>query len=198
MRTTSAESLAESLFAAPATPTTPRLLGLDGRSGSGKTQLARDVARHLQARQISVAVVSMDDLYAGWNGLMAALPLLCHAVIGPLQAGRLAAYRRYDWERGCRGERVHLPEATVVIIEGVGSTTHSCREAFALTVWVQAPRQLRWERACARLGQGDFAPYAATWAAQEDELFGPDHYPQAPPGFDTVIDTTPSQVHVDG
>lgn len=193
-----AELIAELLFARTAAPSTPRLLGLDGRSGSGKTQVAREVAGFLTRQRVSVAVVSMDDVYAGWTGLAAALPLLCRDVIEPLRRGQPAAYRRYDWGRGHRAEVVDVPSADVVIIEGVGSTTHPCREAYTLTVWLHAPREERWERACTRSGQGDFAPYAEVWAAQEDELFGPDPYPRAPLGFDMAIDTTSRQVRVDG
>ena len=37
---------------------------IDGRSGSGKTSLAADVAESLGA-----AVLHLEDLYPGWDGL---------------------------------------------------------------------------------------------------------------------------------
>lgn len=174
----------------------PCLLGVDGRSGSGKTHLAGDIAEVLRHCQASVVVVSMDDLYPGWQGLAASLPTLCQDVIIPLSHGQPGAYRRYDWSRGAFAETVHVPVADAVIIEGVGSTTHWCRPLLRATVWVHAPRDVRLGRACGRTGQGDFAAYADRWSEQEDWLFGPDAYPLTPAAFDFVVAT--ESVLVDG
>ena len=43
------------------------VIGIDGRSGAGKTSLAREVAAAWPA-----ALVSMDSIYPGWEGLAAA------------------------------------------------------------------------------------------------------------------------------
>jgi uridine kinase len=48
-----------------------RLIGLDGRSGSGKTWLADRLARPLDA-----PVIHLDDLYPGWDGLAQAADVL--------------------------------------------------------------------------------------------------------------------------
>ncbi len=169
----------------------PHLVGVDGRSGSGKTQLAADLADHLRRQQVSVVVISMDDLYPGWDGLSASLPRLCEGVIEPLSHGRAGAYQRFDWDESRFTETVDVPVAEVVIIEGVGSTAHARRDDLRTTIWVHAPPSVRMDRAHRRTGQGDFAVYADRWAAQEEELFGMDTYPQAPSGYDIVVDTTP-------
>ncbi len=174
----------------------PVLLGIDGRSGSGKTHLAGDIADRLRRRHTYVVMVSMDDLYAGWEGLAASLPTLCDQVITPLSQARPGAYRRYDWERGTFAETVTIAPADVVLVEGVGSTAHACRHLLNVTVWVHASRDIRLSRACGREGQGNFAVYADRWAAQEDVLFGVDSHPQAPPGYDFVVST--DSVLVDG
>ncbi|MGB3827473.1 MAG: hypothetical protein WA962_01740 [Ornithinimicrobium sp.] len=166
----------------------PRLLGVDGRSGSGKTHLAAAVADTLRQSSVSVTTVTMDDLYVGWEGLSASLPRLCEGIIDPLSTGRDGAYRRYDWEQGRLAEEVTVSATDVVIIEGVGATTHRCRSRFALTVWVQASPPRRLTQACARRGQGDFAAHAQAWSAQEDALFGSDTYPRAPAGYDFVVE----------
>jgi hypothetical protein len=175
---------------ADASSSGPRLLGIDGRSGSGKSSLASEVRRAVELRGLSCSVVTMDDLYAGWDGLSGALPRLCDEVIDPLCTGAPAAYRRYDWGLGELVEPVGVPPADVVVIEGVGSTWHRRRDAFAVTVWVQAPAPVRLDRACARTGQGDFAAHAQSWADAENALFGPDDYPHPPARFDLVVDTT--------
>ncbi|MGB3593130.1 MAG: hypothetical protein WA903_07085 [Ornithinimicrobium sp.] len=172
-----------------ATPGGPELVGVDGRSGSGKTRLAAGLAENLRGHRKSVVVITMDDLYPGWDGLSASLPRLCAGVIKPLSRGCAGAYERYDWGTERFAETVDVPLADVVIIEGVGATAHPCRAALTTTVWVHASPLVRRERARRRTDQGDFAPHADRWAAQEDELFGADTYPKAPAGYDFVVDT---------
>jgi len=179
--------IADALTGHPAAP--PRLLGIDGRSGSGKSWLAAKVSQCLDQAGVRHSMVVMDDLYAGWDGLAGALPTLRAQVIDPLRDGEPAGYRRYDWQLEAFAEHVDVPAADVVVIEGVGSTCHQSRDALALTVWVQAPARVRHQRACARTGQGDFAAHARTWAHAENALFGPDEYPLPPDRFDLVVDT---------
>jgi uridine kinase len=167
----------------------PVLAGIDGRSGSGKSWLAGQVCQGLARQGVSYDIVVMDDLYAGWSGLAAAVPALCRQVIDPLRQGASAAYQRYDWELGQFADVVRVEPVDVVLIEGVGATWHDRRDAFACTVWVQAPAPERYERACARSGQGDFAAHAEAWARAEDALFGPDAYPCPPGDFDLVVRT---------
>ncbi len=138
----------------------------------------------------------MEDLYAGWLGLADAAARLCGTVIEPLRKGRWPAYARYDWSIDRWGEQVRILRCDVLIIEGVGATQHRCRDQLDLAVWVQALPALRENRARTRQGQGDFARHSTQWAAQEDDLFGPDPYPQAPTGFDLIVDTTGAQTDV--
>ncbi|MGB7450383.1 MAG: hypothetical protein WA892_14820 [Ornithinimicrobium sp.] len=168
---------------------TPRLLGIDGRSGSGKSWLAQQICHSLDSLGLTRTVVAMDDLYPGWHGLAQALPTLCTDVIDPLRDGAEAVYRRYDWAVGAFTEQVRVPPTDIVVIEGVGATWHRRRQAFAVTVWVQAPSAVRHQRACARSGQGDFAAHAQSWSDAENALFGPDGYPRPPARFDRVVDT---------
>jgi len=187
---TSAETARDIVRALSGAPTpSPRLLGIDGRSGSGKSRLARRVCQALDEVGLSRTLVVMDDLYEGWAGLPQAPSTLCSRVIDPLSAGGRAAYRRFDWHVGALTDTVEVTDAEVIVIEGVGSTWHRRREAFTLTVWVQAPAEVRHERACARTGQGDFAAQGQAWARAEDALFGPDGYPHPPAPFDMVLDT---------
>lgn len=163
------------------------LLGIDGRSGSGKSTLAEEVSRALQTAGRAVSVLSMDELYSGWHGLAAVGSVLCRDVIAPLRARLEADVHPYDWEREHFDAPRRLQVEDVLVIEGVGATVHGCRDELDLTVWVQAPQDLRIARALHRTGQGDFASHATAWQAQERALFGPDSYPQPPPNYDYVV-----------
>lgn len=149
----------------------PRLLGIDGRSGTGKTTLARAVVDQLAARGVTAPCVHMDELYAGWQGLAGAPRALHRQVLNPLRSGEAASYRRWDWARGSYARHpVRVPAAEVVVVEGVGAT-HADPGAYDLTVWLSAPTPIRRARALSRDGEV-FAPHWDTWAAQEDELLG--------------------------
>lgn len=46
----------------------PHLIGIDGRSGAGKTSLAGQLAQVLSVTR-DVVVFHLEDLYPGWDGL---------------------------------------------------------------------------------------------------------------------------------
>jgi uridine kinase len=149
-------------------PTGVRLVGIDGRSGSGKTELADSVAQRVPAGRVEV--VHLDDMYAGWHGLADTVDGLCRAVLRPLAAGRPARYRRYDWLAHRSAEWVEVTPADLVLVEGVGSLAVDCAGLYSLRVWIEVPDDLRRERALARDGE-TFAPHWREWAEQEEELF---------------------------
>lgn len=150
---------------------TTRVVALDGPSGSGKTTLATDLAAALQPwLDHPTAVVHMDDLYPGWDGLEDAVPRLVEQVLRPLAAGRVARWRRYDWERGCYAEEHDVPPSPVVLVEGVASGSLECAEQLSLLVWVEASLQTRFRRGIERDGEG-FRPHWERWAEQEQQHF---------------------------
>lgn len=150
----------------------PLLLGIDGRSGTGKTTVAAAVGRALAGRQVSAHCVQMDELYAGWQGLAGALASVRHQVLAPLRAGVTASYRRWDWaHQRWEPEPITVGRPDVVVVEGVGAV-HADPHAYDLTVWLSAPTPIRRRRALARDAEV-FAPHWESWAAQENALFGP-------------------------
>ena len=47
----------------------PLIIGIDGRSGSGKTRLSELLEQSLSAEGIGVRVLNLDSIYPGWDGL---------------------------------------------------------------------------------------------------------------------------------
>lgn len=141
-----------------------RVVAVDGRAGAGKSTLARRLSTLLLA-----PVLSMDDLYPGWDGLAAAVPVLVGEVLEPLAAGRPAVHRRWDWTADTWGEPLTLPWHPFLVVEGVGSGARRAAPYLALLVWVEAPADVRKERALARDGDV-FRPYWDRWARQEEAL----------------------------
>lgn len=166
----------------------PVLVGVDGRSGSGKTDLALCLDEAVRALGRTCAVVQLDDLYPGWSGLAAGLAPLCSEVVEPLRRGVDGAYTSWDWSASRPGPRRVVPAADVVVLEGVGTLAAPCAAGLDLRIWLEAPAAVRRQRALARDGEV-FAPHWQEWADQEQALFDAG----APPA-DVVADTVTAAV----
>jgi uridine kinase len=143
-----------------------RLVCVDGPSGSGKTAFASRLAAALG----DPAVVHMDDLYPGWDGLDAAVPLVHDEIVAPLAAGRAARYRRYDWDREARGPVHDIGTPPLLVIEGVGAAARAVAPYAVLLVWMDAPADERFRRAMERDGEA-YRPHWERWARQERAHF---------------------------
>jgi uridine kinase len=163
------EEIAALCLARPARAGTTRVLAVDGPSGSGKSTLAAALVGPL-ARRASVAVVHMDDLYPGWDGLAEAVPLVTGQVLAPMAQGRPAGYRRWDWEAHRWDGHVAVPGADVLVLEGVGCGARACAPHLSVLVWVEAADAVRRERGVARDGEA-YRPHWERWARQEQEHF---------------------------
>ena len=139
----------------------PLIIGIDGRSGTGKTSLATQLEQELTAAGHSVHVLHLDDFYPGWDGLAAGADI-ARRIAADLRAGRASSYEAWDWEHGITGATIRVPLAPT-IIEGCGAI-----EAEAdLAIWIADPGEdERRHRALARDGQ-TYAPHWQRWADQD-------------------------------
>lgn len=128
---------------------------IDGRSGSGKTELGTLVAAHLDAQ-----LIRLDDLYPGWHGLDAG----SRAVVTDIL--RAHRWRRWDWTTSAFAEEHTVDPARPLVIDGCGSLTEASRRLATLGVWVELDDGHRKVRALARDGV-DYEPHWDEWAAQE-------------------------------
>jgi uridine kinase len=158
--------LAAYVRAAPPRLGLVRLVCVDGPTCSGKTTLAGRLAAALD----TTAVVHLDDLYEGWDGLPGVGARLEEWVLAPLRAGRPGRYRRYDWHRGAYAEWHEVPVVPVLVVEGVGAAGRTTDPYATLRIWVEAPTPVRVARAEVR-DQGAFGPYWDAWAAAERDHF---------------------------
>ncbi|GAB2571762.1 AAA family ATPase [Streptomyces capparidis] len=153
-----------------------RIVAVDGAGGSGKTTLAREVAR----RVAGVRLVHGDDFYRpmpeaerreldaeggyrwyfDWERLAA-------EVLRPLRdGGGPVRYRRYDWGSGDLGERAEVAPGGLVVVEGVYAARPELADLYDLTVYVDTPREVCLERLRARGENSE--EWILRWRAAED------------------------------
>jgi len=160
-----------------------KVVAIDGPSGAGKTDFAAALAQHLPG----AALLHMDDLYPGWDGLQQAVADLYGQVLVPLARGESAAYRGWDWKHD-RYDGWHvIPPAELLLVEGVGSGAAPGAELESVLIWLEAERAVRFRRGIERDGD----PYLLRWqrwAALEEALFADDLTRDR---ADVIIDTTP-------
>ncbi|MDJ1113671.1 hypothetical protein [Microbacterium dauci] len=141
----------------------PVIVVIDGRSGAGKTTLA---ARLLASAPVPAAVLGLDDVYPGWDGLAAGADAAL-AVLRAVRDGRPGEWTTWDWARDAPGARRALPHADLVIAEGSGLLTPDVAAIADIRVWLEAPAAQRRDRALGRDGE-TYRPHWERWAAQEE------------------------------
>ena len=140
------------------------LIGVDGRSGTGKTTLAARLAQVLEPA--GAPVVHLDDIYPGWDGLAAGIDMLVAGVLAPLSAGHDGRWRRWNWVRDEPGDWVEMAWAPAVVVEGAGAGARACRPYLSSLLWLHTDDATRYTRAITRDGAA-FAAQWDRWAAQE-------------------------------
>ena len=137
------------------------VLLIDGRSGSGKTELARAVVAGVPEAQL----VRLDDLYPGWGGLEEGSRAVHDGILASAHPG----WRRWDWATGAHAEWHELDPGRPLVIEGCGALSRANRALSTFGIWVALDQATRKRRALARDGDS-YAPHWDEWAAQEEEF----------------------------
>ena len=135
----------------------PLIVAVDGRSGVGKSTLARTLAERVEA-----CVIEGDDFYAGGIELRAdsavARAAACidwtrqRSVLEGLAAGREACWRAFDWDAfdgRLRDEPTRIGPRPIVILEGVYAARPELADLLDLRVALLAPDDVRLARLAA-------------------------------------------------
>lgn len=183
------EKLARDL---PARRKGPALIAIDGRCGSGKTGFASVAAGVLAC---SSDVVHLDDFYLpparrkpDWMETPAGnmdLGRFEKEVLGSPDREGETAYRPYDCQTGCLGERVELWEP-LTIVEGTYSQHPSLAKYYDYKLFLTCEREEQTRRLQAREGD-DYPTFNRVWRALEENYFAACGTERA---ADLVVDTT--------
>jgi uridine kinase len=124
----------------------PVVVAVDGRSGSGKSTVADRIAGLVPG----AVVVRTDDVawhhsFFDWDGLLA------EHVLEPVRSGEDVDYRPPGWESHDREGAIEVPaSASMVVIEGVGSSRGALADRYDAIVWVSSDEDERRRRGVIR------------------------------------------------
>lgn len=177
----SEDTLAEIISAHLRSVDAPMIVGIDGRSGVGKSTLAAQLAERLGA-----AVVEGDDFYAGgsqqrWDAMTPAeRAAYCIdwrrqvPVLTALRAGQQAKWCPYDWD-AFDGSLSSVPvlcdPAALVVLEGVYSCRPELHDPVDLKVLVDIPEAQRQQQLHEREGDDYRSGWESLWSSAEDYYF---------------------------
>ncbi len=172
----------------------PLLIALDGRSGTGKSTLSKQIAS-----KVGAAVIEGDDFYSGgsfeqWDKRSpkekAALCIdwerMRVEALEPLLTGRTATWHPFNWQTniGLAEYSITCKPARIVILDGAYSSRPELADLIDLSILVQLPDATRRERLKGR-EQGSFMEkWHDVWDEAEDFYF---KHVRPPSLFDLVI-----------
>lgn len=139
---------------------------IDGRSGSGKTSLARRLVSRWPMRG-RVQLVALDSLYPGWDGLADGVEAARERILRPHARGLIGVWERWDWELSAPAETHAVDPSLPLIVEGSGLLTAATAKLGDVRVWLESPAQSRMRRALERDGDS-YRPHWTRWAEQEE------------------------------
>lgn len=138
---------------------------IDGRSGAGKSSLARALVSQWPLRG-RVQLVALDSIYPGWDGLDDGVELARELILTPHARGVVGVWQRWDWSIGEPAEAHAVDPSLPLIVEGAGLLTPATAKLGDVRVWLESPAASRKQRALDRDGDA-FRPHWERWARQE-------------------------------
>jgi len=127
------------------------LIAIDGVAGSGKTTLALKLAQDLTES----FVVSMDDLYDGWNNPLSQklTARVISQLLEPVSKELPVIYQIFDWKLNRFSDFKTIPQSEYLILEGVGAAQREFRPYINKIIWIECDPNLGFNRVIARDGE---------------------------------------------
>lgn len=166
-----------SLIKSAAEPRQTVLVGIDGRSGTGKSTFAASLAG-----EISAQIIEGDAFFAGGVNLRSDTPQeranACidrpklRSVLEALKAGRAAMYREFDWhafDGSLTQTLTKVNAGGLIIVEGVYTCHPDLADLLQVKIKLQISDDLRERRLIQR--EGSIGPWERQWHEAEEWYF---------------------------
>jgi uridine kinase len=172
------------------------VVALDGMSCTGKTTIAKEVAKRLGAVN-----VLCDDFFIGGSNTewtkRSTQEMVDNAidwrrirreVVEPLRASRPARWHPFDWKegKGLDSRTITAQPKRVVILDGAYTARKELSDVVDFTILVTMPHGQRVKRAIEREGADYSKDWHDTWQEAMDHYFDT---MRPPDSFDLVVET---------
>ena len=146
------------------------IIAIDGPAGAGKTTLAEHLSAALSLKYKCVTI-HMDDLYNGWNEAFDhhLTDALTGAAVSHQKSQKLSL-SFYDWARSKYRSAMEIPQAELLIFEGVGSSQSMVRPFLTASIWIDIDADKGLERVIARDGEAISHPMQ-NWLHLQEQHF---------------------------
>jgi len=152
------------IAAVAALPARNPVVLIDGPSGAGKSTLADALVAGWPGGAVP-ELVRLDDLYPGWEGLVAASRAVATELLAPLRHTGTGRWRRWNWAAGRPAEWHEVRADRPLVIEGCGALSRASAPLADLRVWLSADDAVRKRRALVR-DRGAFDAHWDMWDEQ--------------------------------
>jgi hypothetical protein len=167
----------------------PLLLGVDGRSSSGKTSLA-----HMIEHAVAASTTVHTDDVAWHHSIFGSDDLLIDGVLAPLHRGQAVHCRPPAWNERDRPGAITVPaDRVLVVIEGVGVGRRELTHMLDRLIWVQADQAEIARREAARVAAGEVTRAVQEVWLREEVPFLAHHQPWT--RADLIVAGTPERPH---
>ncbi|WP_160149021.1 AAA family ATPase [Arcanobacterium ihumii] len=143
----------------------PIFVAIDGRSGSGKSTFAQELAKELTSYNIPSLTIEVEEWAQGWFDLRGAVDRVT-SIVEALRNSTGVETQRWNWVSEQWNQTETLFRHPVTIVAGCGAGLTQCD----YTVWIEAPEELRLSRVQNR-DDYDWSEFWQVWADQESELY---------------------------
>lgn len=173
----------------------PVLIALDGRSGTGKSTIAKQIAERLGGVEIVA-----DDFWVGgsneeWDKktpkekaeMAIDWKRIKTEVLEPLLAGKPATWSPFDWKagHGLSANKMHSEPKPLIVLDGAYSTRPELQDIINLSVLVEVQDdKKRRARLIERENEAYMNDWHARWDVAEDYYFTEVRPPES---FDVII-----------
>lgn len=150
-------------------------VGVSGHGNGGKTYITKKIAESLD----DVSIIHIDDFYRPQGeevGAHASKEIIStcfewdrieNEVCKPIKENRDIKFQVYDWEVAENAGEVAVPKKGIIILEGIYAFQDRFLDYFNLTVWVEAPEEVRNQRAIGRYNKKFLDLWNTVWLDQD-------------------------------
>ncbi len=173
----------------------PILVAVDGRSGTGKSSIAKIIAERLGGVEIVADNFWVGGTNEEWDKKSPKEKAeqaidwkrIRNEVLEPLLAGKPATWRPFDWESG-HGQSenaLHSEPKPLIVLDGAYATRPELQDIIDFSLLVEVPNDIsRRTRLVEREGEEYMKDWHNRWDVAEDYYFSNVRQPES---FDMVI-----------